>query len=90
MNKQFIGNDVKNYITHTILNGEAVIPSDTFELKGSEYVLLRILQSTDGIIFLKIMGIYGPNTGKIYLIPKHEFEQDSISNIEEILSNYQH
>ncbi len=90
MNIDFLDNRGAHYITHVILHGERIIPSDSFEIDGNEYVLLEILKSTDGIIFLKIIGIKGENFGNIYLIPRYVFEKSTAQELKEQLQYYQH
>ncbi len=90
MNTSFQEEKKSGYISHTVINREEIIPSDTFDLGENEYVLLKIMKSTDGVIFLKIMGLNGMNTGNIYLIPKYEFESKTVDQMEKILPHYQH
>ena len=77
------------YITSTIINGQKVIPSDTFRLGGDEYILLEIL-SSDNEIYLKVMGVDGVNMGNIYIFPKIEFENKNMSEIKESLNDYKY
>jgi hypothetical protein len=90
MNLDFLDNHGLNYITHVILHGERIIPSDSFEIGENEYLLLEILKSTDNIIFLKIIGIKGSDFGSIYLIPKEDFEDKTLKEIKERLKDYKH
>lgn len=90
MNPIFKNTTGKDYITHTMIGGERIIPSDSFELDDNRYVLLKIMQSTDDILFLKLICVEGPDLGNIYLIPKTLFEDQSISEIQASLKHYQH
>ncbi len=85
-NRQFM----KDYITHVLIGGERVIPSDSFELGENEYLLLEILRSTDDIIFLKLLCVDGPDIANHYLIPKHLFEEKTLSEIQASLEDYKH
>lgn len=78
------------YLTHVIINGKRIIPSDSFAIEGSEYLLLEILNSSDDILFLKIIGIKGANMGNLYFIPKIEFEDKTILELNKSLRDYQH
>ena len=90
MDKEFLDNSGTHYITHVTIHDERIIPSDSFEIGGNEYVLLEILKSTDEIIFLKIIGIKGENFGNIYLIPWHIFEESKVKELQKQLQFYQH
>jgi len=90
MKPEFVQKTDTKYITHVYIGGERILPSDTFEIENNDYVLLKILQSTDDILFLKIIGIRGPDMGSIYLLPKTIFEEKTLSEIKEGLKNYQH
>ncbi len=83
-------NKLHHYISHVILGGHEIIPSDSFEIGGNEYVLLKIIKSTDDITFLKIICSEGSNIGNIYLIPKTDFEDKTLKQIQENLNHYQH
>ena len=78
------------YVTHTFIGDQRIIPFDTFEMSGNTYSLLKILHSTDNITFLRLIVIDGPDFGNIYVIPKSEFEQKTITEIQLSLKNYQH
>lgn len=90
MKPQFVYRGTKDYITHTFINEERIIPSDSFTLGDDKYILLGILKSTDDFLFLKIIGIDGPDMGSIYLIPKQDFENKTLLEIRENLKHYQH
>ncbi len=67
--------DTAKTLLSTEFHGERIILSDSFTLNGGEYILLKILESEDGSITLKILGISGKNRGKTYLIPKSTLEE---------------
>jgi len=90
MKPKFIYEGTQDYITHTFIGEERIIPSDSFDIGDNEYLLLEILKSTDDIIFLKIIGLKGTDMGNIYLIPKHEFEEQTMDYIKQRLVDYQH
>ncbi len=90
MKPQFVYTGTKDYITHTFINEQRIIPSDSFILGDDEYILLEIMKSTDDIIFMRIIGIKGPDMGSIYLIPKQDFEDKTLTEIRENLTHYQH
>lgn len=79
-----------DYIMHTTIAGEKIIPFDTFEIEENEYSLLKIIKSTDNIIFLKLIVIQGPDFGTRYVIPKHEFENKTLEEIQSSLNDYQY
>ena len=82
--------DTAKMLLSTEFHGEKIIPSDSFTLNGSEYILLKILENEDGSITLKILGISGKNRGEIYLVPKsilEEWEGDEES-LEEEMGKY--
>jgi hypothetical protein len=78
-----------DYITHTFIGDQRIIPFNTFDIKDNHYTLLKIIESTDSIIFLKLIVIKGPDFGKRYLIPKREFEVSTLEQIQTSLSDYQ-
>lgn len=78
-----------DYITHTYIGDQRIIPFNTFDIEDNHYTLLKIIESTDQIIFLKLIVIEGPDFGKRYLIPKREFEESTLEQIQASLSNYQ-
>lgn len=80
----------KDYITHVMLQGERIIPSDSFEIGENEYLLLEIIKSTDDIIFLRILSIKGSDLGNIYIVPQYEFEAKTLKEMKKILQDYQH
>ncbi|MCD5390078.1 MAG: hypothetical protein LR005_01710 [Candidatus Pacebacteria bacterium] len=80
----------KDYITHVMLHGERIIPSDSFEIGENEYILLQILKSSDDNLYLRIMGINGLNFGNIYVIPRNDFEEKNLYEIESHLTHYQY
>ncbi len=88
MKPTFIQLKPEDYITHIEINGARIIPSDSFELAESEYILLEILKSSENIIYLKIMALSGDADGEQYIIPKHEFEKKTSKEIQENLINY--
>lgn len=90
MKPQFIYNSTRDYITHVFIHGERIIPSDTFEINNNEYLLLGILKSTDNILFLKILCIEGLDMGSQYIIPKNLFENSTLGEIKNSLSDYKH
>lgn len=89
MKTPFIYKGTQEYISHTELNGERIIPSDSFEIDTNEYLLLEILKLKENIIFLKIIGIKGSDMGNIYFIPKQIFEEKTLVEIKESLKDYQ-
>lgn len=78
-----------DYITHTYIGNQRIIPFNTFEINDNQYSLLKIIESTDHIIFLKLVVIEGPDFGKRYLIPKQEFEESTLEQIQASLFDYQ-
>lgn len=80
----------KDYILDIEIDGNEIIPSDTFTIGNNEYVLLEILESTENITYLKILGIKGSHMGNRYLIPTSEFETSSPRELERALQHYQH
>lgn len=78
----------KKFISHTIIHGQRIIPFDTFDIGDNEYSLLKIIESSDNIIFLKLIVIRGPDIGNIYVIPNEAFETKDIDEIEKELYNY--
>ncbi len=80
----------KIYITHTFIDGQRIIPSDSFELGENEYLLLEIIESTDKIVFLKLLCVEGTHLGNHYLVPKHIFEEQTLLEIETALESYKH
>ena len=80
----------KDYILSTTIDGNEIIPSDSFSIGNNEYVLLEILESVEGIRYLKIMGIKGSHLSNRYLVPISEFENSSPRELEKNLQHYQH
>ncbi len=78
------------YIMHTFIGDQRIIPFDTFDIGENEYSLLQIIQSSDNIIFLKLIVIKGPDFGNQYVIPKQEFIDKTIQEIQQSLDDYQH
>lgn len=79
-----------DYIMHTFIGDQRIIPFDTFNIQENEYSLLKIIKSTDDIIFLKLVVVEGPNFGNRYIIPKQEFENKTLEEVESALEDYQH
>lgn len=90
MTPQFVYNGTQDYITHITLEGERIIPSDSFDIGDNEYLLLEIMKSTDNIIFLRIIGIKGSDLGSIYTIPQQEFTENTLAEIQKSLQDYKH
>lgn len=80
----------RDCITHVFIHDQRIILSDSFELDNNEYILLEILKSTDKVIFLKIIGVSGPDMGSRYLVPKDIFEKNTIAEIKHNLHYYKH
>lgn len=80
----------KDYILSATIDGNEIIPSDSFSIGNNEYVLLEILESVEGIRYLKIMGIKGSHQSNRYLVPISEFENSSPRELEKNLQHYQH
>lgn len=78
------------YIMHTFIGDQRIIPFDTFEISKNEYSLLKIIKSSDEIIYLKLVVVDGPDFGKRYFIPKAEFENKTLEEIQLSLKDYQH
>lgn len=78
-----------DYIMHTFIGDQRIIPFDTFDIEHNTYSLLKIVPSTDVLIFLKLIVIEGPDFGKRYLIPKRVFEESTIQEIQSSLEDYQ-
>lgn len=80
----------KDYYVSIIIDGNEIIPSDSFAIGNNEYVLLEIVESVEEIKYLKILGIKGTHLGNHYLVPVHEFETSSPRELERSLQHYQH
>ena len=57
----------------TTFHREKVIPSQSFFLKGEEFLLLKIIQREQGV-FLKLLGLGKKYLGNIYLVPQSLLE----------------
>lgn len=78
------------FIMHTYVHDQRIIPYDTFDLGDSEYTIMRIAPSVNGLIYLKILCIAGSNFAKRYTIPTTEFEKYTPEELQKALDHYEH
>ena len=79
------------YITHVVIRGHRIIPSNNFKIDEDKYLLLEILKSSeDESIYLKIICVEGVNKGNVYFVPKSEFENKSLKEMKFSLEKYKH